>query len=268
MTVKELYARLLEGAPWVDPQNTPDGPEYGDPDKQVRRVGVGWSACTFNLAAAAADGCDLFITHEPCFCDFWEPGLRFRETDWGRARARILQEAGMALMALHDVWDVWPTYGIGDSWAAFLGLRAEDRVGEGTYRGRLPLALYRVPPTTLEGYARHVAGRVRRHGQHVVGLMGDPARHVERVAVGIGCAIPEFEMLAQGADALVQVFDRAYQTFTRLPLLDLGAGLIVVEHGAAEMPGMENLARYLNETFPGVHASFYRREPDTRLVTP
>jgi len=44
--------------------------------------------------------------------------------------------------------------------------------------------------------------------------------------------------------------------------------LIVVEHGASEMPGMRSLARYLNETFPDLTVAFYSQEPESRVVLP
>ena len=269
MNVQQLFDHFLTHAPWVVPNETPDMIESGDPGKEVRQIGIGWTACTHNLRAAAEDGCDLFITHEPSFCDYWEPALRFRETAWGRARTGILEQSGMALMALHDTWDQWPGVGIVDSWAECLGLSECPVLARADYHDTPSLlALYDVPQTTVDDFARHVAARVREFGEHGVFVMGDGAQVVTKVAVGAGCAIPEVQMLERGADVLVQVFDRAFQTFTRLPLLDLGANLIVVEHGASEMPGMRNMARYVNATFPSLEATFYRREPDSRVVTP
>ena len=258
----------MSRAPWVNRAATADAIELGDVNKPVRRVGTGWSACAPNLRAAAADGCDLYITHEPCYCEFWEPAARFRDTEWGRLRARICADAGMALFALHDTWDFFPTYGIRDSWMAHLGAKESDRLALRTYRAAPveSLGLYRVAPTTVAGYARFIAGRVREFGSECVTVMGDPNHKVEKVALGVGCHIPEEQMLALGADVMVQVFDRAFQTFTRLPLLDLGANLIVVEHGVTEMPGMRNMASYINETFPGVKATYYGLEYKSRCV--
>jgi len=268
MTVRQIFSHFLEGAPWVEPGNTADGIEIGPLDREVTRVGVGWSACLPNLRAAAEGKCDLFITHEPCFCEFWEPELRFRETEWGRLRSGLCRENGMALMALHDTWDGWPVYGIRDSWAALLGLRPEDLLERRSYGNKENdwLGLYQVPETTVDGFALHVAEKVRQFGGRGVAMMGDGDGLVHKVAVGTGCGIPTFEMLELGADVLVQVFDRAYQTFTRLPLLDLGANAIVLEHGLTEMPGMRNMARYLTETFPTTDALFFCNEPLTRFV--
>lgn len=272
MTVQELFDYMMQEASWVAPNATPDRIEAGDPGRVLTRVGVGWSACLPNLEAAARDRCDLFITHEPCFSDFWEPDKRLRDTEWGRKRLAVLHNADMALMALHDAWDVWPRYGIRDSWAEFLGL--SDPLVQRPYlpsdpEGRhVGLGLYEIPPTDLDSFARHVAARADAMGQDGVTVMGDPRTPIRRVAIGTGCWIPSFEMLELGADVLVQVFDRAFQTVTRIPLQDLGATIIVVEHSVAEKPGMRNMARFIEQTFPTISAHFYGNEPRSRIVTP
>jgi hypothetical protein len=47
----------------------------------------------------------------------------------------------------------------------------------------------------------------------------------------------------------------------------MGANVIAVEHGVAEMPGMRSLAAYLEQAFPGLRATFYCREPAARTFT-
>jgi hypothetical protein len=37
--------------------------------------------------------------------------------------------------------------------------------------------------------------------------------------------------------------------------------VIAVEHGVAEMPGMQQMAAYLEEVFPDIRCAFYCREP-------
>jgi len=75
-------------------------------------------------------------------------------------------------------------------------------------------------------------------------------------------------MLELGADALVMTFDRAGQTSVRIPLVEMGANILVVEHGVAEMPGMQRMAEYLNKTFDGVEATFYSEEPAGVTILP
>ncbi|MHC4887141.1 MAG: Nif3-like dinuclear metal center hexameric protein [Planctomycetota bacterium] len=271
-TPLSLRTDLLAQASWVNPEATADVIEHGDPDRELHRIGTGWSSCLANLEAAAEDGCDLFICHEPTFYDFWDPNSGFRETAWGRKRIALLDEAGMALMSLHDTWDFFPRWGIRDSWMEYLGLTDlitsmpyEDRPNEGA-GAQNSLSLLRIPATTLEDYARELAARIKPLRCGGVTVQGNLAATVVSVAVGLGCHIPTFEMFDQGADVLVQVYDRALQSTTRNHLGDLGANIITIEHAAAEIPGMENLARYLEQEY-GLPSTCYANEPESIVIS-
>ena len=263
MTVRELYEHFLDNAPWVVRDQTPDLIEHGDPTAPIGRIGVGWSACTQNLEAATQDGCCLYITHEACFWDYWAPEKEIRNTPWGSKRLSILDESGMALMVLHDTWDVWPQYGIHDSWAALLGM------GDPLQRvAKQDINLYAIEETRLDTFARLVASRVAPFGERWVIAHGDLATPVRLVALGTGCHLPTFEMLSLGADVLVHALDVSSQTGVRLPLLDLGANIIEVEHSVSEIPGMINLVRYLEMTYPALEVQFYRQESQSSIVAP
>jgi len=73
-------------------------------------------------------------------------------------------------------------------------------------------------------------------------------------------------MLHKGADVLIHALDISKQTTPRLPLLDMGAAIIEVEHSACEMPGMKNLAHYINHTFTELDAVFYQEEAASRIL--
>ena len=274
MRLGDLRDHFHTKADWIPPDHRGEAIHVGSADDEARRIGTGWVACATNLRAAAADGCDLFISHEHPFAS--DAGVEHgRRTAWGRQREAICREAGMALMHQHDTWDHWPVYGMRDSWARHLGLgeptRVLDYANPNTLEvkwGRRSLGIYETAPTTLDAYARRVAGRCRELRTEGVTVTGDPAAKVRTVAIGVGCHIPSFECREAGADVLIQVYDRALQTTVRIPLAELGANVIVVEHGTAEIPAMRDMARYLNETFEEVEATFYCREPISRVVTP
>jgi len=273
VTVRQLRDHFFSVAHWVDPEQTCDQITYGDPDREVRKVGAGWVPCSQNLEAAAADGCDLFISHETFFYGIWAPDLDSRDTAWGRRRMEALEKNDMACMNQHDTWDNFPKYGIRDAWRRFLGLTEliEERpyfsaAGQ-RFAAKNSLALCRTEPTTLAGLASDVARQCSIfRSSHGVTMLGDPDAKVEKVATGVGCHIPSLEMLELGADALVLTFDRAFQTTIRIPLTEMGANLLVVEHGIAEMPGMQSMADYLSQTFPEVEATFYCEEPEEETV--
>ena len=273
VTIRELRDHFFSVSHWVDPDHTADQITYGDPDREVRKVGTGWVPCWQNLEAAAADACDLFISHETFFYGEWAPNLNSTETVWGKRRMGVLEQHNLACINLHDTWDNFPEYGIRDAWRNFLGLtellneRPYYSPGSGRFTAQSSLALCRVEPQTLGEFAAFVAERCSTfRSSHGVTLMGDRAAHIESAATGVGCHIPGLEMVELGADVLVLTLDRALQTTVRIPLVEMGANLLVVEHGVAEMPGMQSMAEYLSKTFPGVEATFYCEEPEAETV--
>jgi putative NIF3 family GTP cyclohydrolase 1 type 2 len=263
MNTNDIREHLLEQAPWVDRETTVDTVKAGDPTHQIQTVGVGWISALESLKRAIELGCDLFITHEPTFWEHSPAEASHRETEPGRTKADLLEQSGLVVLRVHDIWDVWPEIGIRDSWAQGLGLT--EFVGEDETRWH---AAYDIPPTTLCGFAEHVAERIAPLGEDSLRVMGDPAMPVSRVAVGTGCGGPDVDMIALGAQALVVCYDGASYWRTRERLVELGAGVIVVEHSTSELWGMENLARYLDETFPVLTVRYIDRHPKPWTVMP
>ena len=273
ITIREIRDHMLGVAHWIDPDSTCDQVLFGDQDRQVQRIGTGWVPCPDNLQAAAADRCDLFICHEALTWNNWAPNVESRTARWDQNRLEILKNSNMACMRLHDTWDNFPEYGIRDSWRFFLGLtelieeRPYFRPGYNVWAPGKSLALCRVKTQTLGDFASFVAAQCSEFACFGgVTLCGDKDAQIATVATGVGCHVPAFEMLELGADVLVLTFDRAWQTDIRIPLSELGANLLVVEHGVSEMPGMRNMASYLEKTFPEITTSFYCHEPAAEII--
>jgi putative NIF3 family GTP cyclohydrolase 1 type 2 len=249
MNTNDIRNYLLARAPWVDPSRTVDTVKAGDPEREVHTVGVGWISSIENLRRAHELGCDLFVTHEPTFWEHQAPEQRLRNVEPGLTKQRFLDETGMVVLRVHDIWDNWPQIGIRDSWAAGLGLT--EFLAEDETRWH---AVYAIEETSLRAFAEYVAGRVQVLGQDSVQVIGDPEMRVSRPALGVGCGGPDTDMVAgmpahARADVLIVCFDGASYWQARQRFAELGVGVITVEHGTSEMWGIENLARYLEKTF-------------------
>ena len=274
-TIREIRQHFFDVATWVDPEHTCDVIYAGHPDREVGKIGTGWSCCSQNLEAAASDGCDLYISHENLLHGrSWAPELDSQDTPWGRRRLAALETSGMACMRLHDTWDNFPEYGIRESWRRFLGLgdlvaeRPYHYPGRDRYAAQNSLALCRIEPQSLFEFATRLARRCTVYPCFPgATVQGDPDAEVRTVATGVGCHVPTLEMLDLGADVLVVTLDRALQETIRVPLSEMGANVIAVEHGVAEMPGMQSIASYLEQTYPGIQATFYCREPGAETIT-
>jgi len=245
MNTNDIRNHFLSHSPWVNPEETVDTVKAGDATKPVSSVAVGWVSSIGSLRAAAELGCDLFITHEPTFWDHYDRvDDPLRKIEPCLAKQRLLDESGMVVLRCHDAWDRWPGLGIRDSWAKWLGL--DQLIGEDKDRW---MGLYRIDPQPLGQFALHMAQRVALLGEDSVRVTGDADKAISHVALGVGCAVPDQPMIDMGADAMVVCYDGASYWQTRQRFDELGLGVIAVEHGTSELPGLMSLARYVQQTF-------------------
>jgi putative NIF3 family GTP cyclohydrolase 1 type 2 len=244
-TAQDILDYLLANSPWVDPEATVDTVKWGDPSKEVAKAGVCWYPSLDALKEAHAQGCDALVTHEPLFWEHAPYETRWLDTEPGLTKRRCLDETGLVVIRAHDTWDDWPELGIRDSWAKGLGLH--ERVGEGE---RNLLGVYAIEPQPLAEFARYCAGKVRALGEDSVRVHGDPERVVSRPALGVGCIAPGEGMVAKGADVLLVCYDGAWYWSHRERCAELGAAVLVFEHGTTEMWGLESLAAHLGVVFP------------------
>jgi putative NIF3 family GTP cyclohydrolase 1 type 2 len=261
MNANDLREHFLSRSPWVNREETVDRIIAGDPTREIRTVGVGWMSALDNLRAAHELGCELFITHEPTF---WEHTKEqyWRTREPGITKQRFLDETGLLILRVHDCWDKWPEIGIRPSWAEALGLTKEVAQDESGFR-----AIYEIDPQTLREFARSIAQKVKPVGQDSVQVMGAPDMVISRPALGVGCIVPDMEMVERGSDCLVLCFDSGSYWAQRERLYEAGVGVITVEHGTTEVYGMRNLATYLQETFPELTVRYLEHHPKPWTVS-
>ena len=261
-TTNQIRDYLLKNSPWVDANNTVDTVKCGDPQRPVKKAGVAWFPSIWDIRAAISAGCDLLIVHEPTFWEHSAAEQRWRNRGPGIAKSKALAESGLVILRAHDTWDNWPEIGIRDSWAKHLGLT--KRLREGT--SLRWTAVHEIPETTLRDFAQQVADRVRPLGEDSVQVIGEPERKVRRPAVGVGCAVPDQEMVEFGADVLVMCYDGASYWASRERLAEMGVAIVTVEHGTSEMPGLMSLREHLARQFPAVEFVWIAEHPRTWTV--
>lgn len=261
-TTNEIREYLLKNSPWVNVGKTVDTVKCGDPDRPVKKAGVAWFPSIWDIRAAIGLGCDLLVVHEPAFWEHTPQEQRWRSRGPGIAKSRALAESGLVILRAHDTWDNWPEIGIRDSWAKHLGF--SNRLREGT--SLRWTAVYEIPETTLQGFAQQVADRVRPLGEDSVQVIGDREQKVCRPAIGVGCVVPDQEMVEFGGDALVMCYDGASYWNSRERLAEMGVGIVTVEHGTSEMSGLMSLRDHLAQQFPAVEFVWIAEHPRTWTV--
>lgn len=256
MNANDIREHLLSKAPWVDREKTVDTIKFGDPMKKISHVAVGWMSSIENLRLAHQLRCDLFITHEPTFWHHSQDEKPFREESPGIVKQKFLEETGLVVLRVHDIWDPWPEIGIRDSWAKGLGLT--KRIAEDS---RKFVAVYEIPKTSLGDFAKYVAEKVRPLGQDAVWVLGESDWSISHPAVGTGCGTPGLDMIREGADLVVVCDDGFSYWHSGERFYEMGVGVILVSHGTSEMWGIENLAHYVKETFPELGVTYLDKHP-------
>ncbi len=243
MTARELNEALHGLWPHCDQAKTVDRVIAGDPEQTVTGIAVCWMPYSDTLEAAARLGANTVVAHEPTFFDHFElrnsPGHP-RLCAAKREKQQLIAELGLSIIRCHDVWDAIPKIGVPFRWGAFLGLT--DLVSSKRY-----LNVYRVERQPAVEFARFLAGRTARAGQHTVEFYGDPDRLVEFIGIGTGCCSEAMDLYELGADLAVTVDDIARAWVIGEYCHDTGNPLIVVNHGVSEACAMDSLAETLRK---------------------
>ncbi len=244
----DFHKDCQKHAKWVDWSTTTDVFLHGDPQVEIRRTAVTWLATNEVVRAAAAAGCNFLICHEGAFYPQLEKysseQLHFAE------KRKLLDDLGMTLYRCHDAWDRFPVLGIVDSWAEYLGFETEPRDVSSFYKVCLTGGL------CVREVAEQVLEKTGPLGQKWVSIMGDPNRVVSRLVVGTGAITRLPEMAEVGGDLFLTTDDGMHSTYNGLWSLDLGHSVITVCHSTSEIPGMINLKKYLDVTYPEMKAVY------------
>ena len=233
--------------PWVDPENTVDRIIIGDPEKPINTALVTWVSGAAQIREAINRGVDLLITHEPTFYrhrdDYKGAGDTLAEE-----KARVIEDASLVVIRIHDSWDRFPQIGIPHAWAGFLGLGSEPNAtaADGYIHA------YDIAPVSAGELASRFAARTAQIGEASIEFSGNGARIVERVGIGTGCMCNPSDYRNLGCDFAVVCDDGINYWDNIQRCLDSDMPVVCVNHGVSEEPGMITLTGYLNTVFSDV----------------
>ncbi len=263
VTAQDIHKHLWTfEAGWVDdPSKSVDTFKAGNPETEVRELAVAWKAHMGTLVEATEAGCNVFVCHEPLYCDHHDVDESFFRFEAVQQKRDWLEERGMVVMRCHDVWDFVQEIGIIDSWAAALGLSNPLPESTPVYK------VYDVAGRSAGDVAAQIAEGVSELGGEWVQLLGSEETPVTRLAIGVGAGTP-FQLFVEKLEADMAVCTDDGYTFWREGALamDMGVPLVVVNHCVAEDAGMRNLALHLEETFPGIPVHFFPQAGTAKLV--
>lgn len=258
--VGDVVEHFVSRADWVDRAKTVDRVIAGDPAKGVDRCLVTWMPGFRALETMVERGVELLVCHEPTF---WNHGDNQPDDDpeVGRKRA-FIEDHDLAIVRIHDSWDLWPRIGIPWAWGRFLGL-GDEPVAIGAYNCH---HRYDIAPTTLRTFAAGVAARCAALGEPAVQVTGDLDAVVSRIGTGTGCGCDIGAYLRMGCDCSIVCDDGSCYWAGIQRAQDIGHPVIRVNHGTSEEPGMVTLTQYINEDIRGLTAEHLPHGSTFRLV--
>ena len=262
MKASEIREHFVSQADWVDPQKTVDRIIVGDPDKEIRRVLVTWISSFQAVRTAVQRGVDMLVTHEPTFWVHAGELETMADGDIEKVKKQFIEQSGLVILRIHDVWDRMPQVGIPWAWARFLGLGTEPvAVGAHGYQHR-----YDIPPVTLDELAARVAAKTATIGEPFVQVVGDGTCQVSRVGIGTGCGCNIRGYQDMGCDVSVVCDDGSCYWSNIQRAADGDHPIIRVNHGTSEEPGMVTLTTYINQHLPGIEAQHLAHGSSFHLV--
>jgi putative NIF3 family GTP cyclohydrolase 1 type 2 len=254
-TVRELETLLFAAFPAA--HATPDdriGLLAGDPEVEVGGIALALDAKVSTIEAAAAEGCNVLVSHHPVF---WYPPTEFLRTGSSEGAAIYrAAELGVALIAMHTNLDCAPVARemllepVGFCYCAPLSLPSELDSQLRAPGSNVPdpraLAVGAEPVAALgqlgtpkpdDGEAvslRELASRYRTAFGAVAKVWGSPEKPVKLLATcsGAGGSLVQ-RVISLGADCYV-TGEVAYHE--ALELAAAGVALIELGHDRSELP--------------------------------
>ena len=236
MVVERMEANI--GAPWNS--RGVDGFKSGSPDTVVTGIGTTMMATFDALKAAARQGLNMVITHEPTYWSHPDTISVLKDDPLYLRKKAFLEAHDMVAFHFHDNWHALrPVDGINFGTQQLMGwtgaMHADNQ------------RMFTIPPTSLLGLARQFE---RRMGIRTMRVIGDPALPVSTVYESWGYAslFPGVAFLNSAADVLVIGEAQDWDLIGYASdLVASGArkGLIVLGHVKSEQWGMRYCADWL-----------------------
>lgn len=102
MNSREIMEMLFEMDTTANYTHSADTFKSGDPEKQVKKVGVAMFPSYKLIKEAAEWGADLLVVHEPVYYNHYDVTDKLLDNPVYIAKNKLITESGMAICRLHD----------------------------------------------------------------------------------------------------------------------------------------------------------------------
>lgn len=249
MKIKAFIDCLESQGEWVNRQHTRDHIIYGDDNMNVESVIVCWVATLEVIKKAIQKNCHFIITHENPFY-MSSTSLPNLLIEAQQEKYKLLKKYQITIYRCHDLWDLYPKYGVRDRWAETLQIHFQE-----TYSNSFIKISEKFTMTVLE-LAQHIAGCIAPYYENGIEIIGNRNQIVHHLGVGTGACTDILEMYQYGADVCLVSDDGINNWVYTQWAMDKQIPLIVVNHLTSEAAGMEGLGIYLAQQFPNIQVEY------------
>ncbi|MFC2090009.1 Nif3-like dinuclear metal center hexameric protein [Bacteroidota bacterium] len=222
----------------------------GDPGTRIKKVATAWMPYWNTLRKAKEAGANVLVVHEPTFYTHWDlegnENHSMAKNDYEEVIAdkkKWIEENGMVIIRCHDVLDILKDIGIPFALGRGLGLSDDEIIAKKDYYN-----VYKIETDTAEHIAKKIAGKLKTINQPGVAFYGDLQRPVSSIGMGTGCICDPRDYAELGAGLHIGIDDTIRTWIQTMYAEDTGRPLVVINHGASEEFGMQELSKLLDET--------------------
>ena len=120
MKIKNIIEFLESQGDWVNRHFTRDHILIGTDETEIKSVIVCWVATLDVINKAVKNYCHLIISHENPFY-MASTSLPTVVLHAQKEKMKLLNDNNITIYRCHDLWDLYPKYGVRDQWAKTLG---------------------------------------------------------------------------------------------------------------------------------------------------
>jgi putative NIF3 family GTP cyclohydrolase 1 type 2 len=230
----------------------------GDASRPVTKLGTTWMGYWRNCKKAVEMGINTLVVHEPTFYSHWDLGdknARYRRSKVAEKayektiaeKKKWIEDNGLTIIRSHDVMDRVAEFGMPFALGRAMGFTDKDIV-----RSRLFYNVYGIEAKPAGEVAQQLADKLKAFNQPGVAFYGDMNRPIKSVGVGTGCICDPIQYADLNPDLFVAIDDKVHTWIQTTYAEDSGHPLVVINHGAAEEPGMKMLCGHLSKALPNI----------------
>ena len=246
--IEEIQSRAAAPCP------TCDTVKSGDPNKEIKKVGITMFPTVKVIKEAEKWGADMLVVHEPTYYDHFEKG---KDTPLKDAKRELIEKSGMVIYRHHDRMHAEVPDGIAEGELFYLGLSGKVIETE-HFASRIfvldeeisPLELGRMIEEKLSVKRVRIAGNINRKIKNLALCFGSPGGIFDLISSS------DVDAMLIGEVCEWQVCEYARDSTE----MGIPKSVIAMGHIGSERDGMRLMCEKLKRAHSGIEFRYFESE--------